>query len=698
MADHGDTPSNEELTLEAATTVRKPRPRALWAALAVVALAAGALAVTSGGDDGTAPPLPVALGALGARNEAGAMAADMSLAWVTYVAGPGLPDLGGEAAAYRLDGTVDRARVIALAGTLGFESPDELLDQGSVGGTWRLESDHGTLEVFDQGGGSWWFSAQAVRSGGSTGSGSTSSGSAGCEPGPAVDCGFAEGDGGAPATTRPTTECVEAGADCATAATAIAECPPDAPCAMPPSGPCAPDAGCPQPPTEDCPEGTVCPAPYPDAPTPPADLPTRDEARAIALDLIAATGMDVRDATVTVEGPYDVWYVMVEPKLDGTAVSGWGASVGVGSQGAITNASGTLGSPERLGDYPLVDTRAAIDRLNALQSGAVSMDGGGVSPMRAVDDGAASSGTGQASPAEAPTCPPDDGGSTGSSCVSVPTTSTVPPPACKPQPDGSEICEPDPAIDPPPCVTILPAPATPPEDTAVAGCADPGVCDDAAKPTGTQGTDTTIADIACGEPLPVPVPQPLPQPLEVVLTAAERVLTLMPALDGGGDAYLVPGYRFSNDDGAVAEVAAVADDSLAPTTTTTVVEPTTTVPSICDPAAGAGAGPSPDEDAEPCPAPIEPSQPDLVHLSEGEEPQVGVRYYVDVNTHCGWFVLGSRWWATGAQTPLPWSAPTEGGAFTLTSPDAGTFVGDAAGTKTEQFTAQGPAEDLPACA
>ena len=99
-----------ELTLEPATVVRTRRPRALWAVLAAVGLAAGALVVTSAGDDGTQRPgLPVALGSAIGRPVEGAMAADSMLAWITYVAGDDLPALGGEAPAYRLRGDVDEA-------------------------------------------------------------------------------------------------------------------------------------------------------------------------------------------------------------------------------------------------------------------------------------------------------------------------------------------------------------------------------------------------------------------------------------------------------------------------------------------------------------------------------------------------------------------------------------------------------------
>src|SRR3546814_9929852 len=94
-------------------------------------------------------------------------------------------------------------------------------------------------------------------------------------------------------------------------------------------------------------------------------LPSKEDAEQIALDLLAATGLEVDGAKVSVEGPYDAWYVIVEPMLEGLPVAGWTSSVGVGPEGKVLHASGTLASAERLGDYPLITTTAAIERLNA---------------------------------------------------------------------------------------------------------------------------------------------------------------------------------------------------------------------------------------------------------------------------------------------------------------------------------------------
>jgi hypothetical protein len=96
-----------------------------------------------------------------------------------------------------------------------------------------------------------------------------------------------------------------------------------------------------------------------------------------------------------------------------------------------------------------------------------------------------------------------------------------------------------------------------------------------------------------------------------------------------------------------------------------------------------------------CPTPNE----DPVILEEGEEPVVGVGYYVDVDVECagGSFALGSGVWVTDDEAVVGWADPSErheGGTFTLDGEDHGTFVGDAEGTLVADFRKLGPAEDI----
>lgn len=591
----------EELTLEPVTLVRSRRPRALWGVLAAVAVAAGALVVVSAGDDDASrPELPVALGSSTAR-EASAAAADSMMAWITYVAGDDLPALGGEAPAYRLAGTVEDGQVRALADVLGVDG--EIVHDGPA---WRVTGDAGTVEVYEGGGAQWWYSpASAMDGGGASGSSSGAAGVEGCAESPegvVTDCGV-------------------------DTATTYQDCTTSDECATPPE--CAPGADCPVP----------LPEPI-DPPAPPADLPTEDEARAIAVDLLAATGLDTGDAVVTVDGPYDAWYVMVEPRVDGVA-SGLLASVSVGSAGEITSAGGYLGVPERLGDYPVLTTHEAIARANA------QMDDGGWF-------------------AYAPGAPARDTG------VAIAEESVTTMNPCKVQPDGSEICEIEPDI----------------------ACAqqDPAL-----------GAPDTLECVA-------PEPRPAPEPIDVVLVDAEPTLVLLPAIDGSSDVYLVPGYRFSDADGGRVDLPAVADEALTGTPETTV--PESIVP---DPGGKPPVDPQPcgdvlvQEDASGTTHTVQPNpdcvDPEPATLAPGEEPQIGVGYYVDVQVmdgHCTWIsveVAGRWWWAEFPPGALAdWSTPTEGGTFTLIEGDRAEFVGDAERTKVAELTVFEDGTQPPLCA
>jgi hypothetical protein len=457
--------------------------------LAAVAVAAGALAIAAGGDgDDALPSLPVALGASG-RDEAAVAAAptsaDMRIGgWVTYVAGDDLPALGGDGPVYRLSGTVDEARVRALADVLELAG-----DPVHEAGYWHLQSDDAVLEVYDDGGGYWWFGIQSRETLPTDGGGS-----GGCEPGPAVDCAVSSGTVAPDGAGSPPTTVISEGSSGSGSCTAyeaedgttVEEC-------VSSAEPCPPDAPC------------TLPAPI--EPQPPADLPSKGDARQIALDLLQATGMDVDNASVTVDGPYDAWYVTVEPKVDGVPVSGWMSSVSVGSKGAITSASGTLATPELLGDYPLIDTSAAIDRLNEQQQSYGDDD---IRPLGA--PGTASSALEVAT-------------------LEVPASPSPTIVECTTGPDGSESCS----------------------GTGADGCF-------AYPPDAGADLDSPTTTYPCG-------PYAEPEPVDVVLHDAELVLVQLPSFDGSGDSYLLSGYRFTGDDGHIAEVAAVDDESLAPTTT-----------------------------------------------------------------------------------------------------------------------------------
>ena len=463
MADPSDGSVVDELP-GVQTTSPRVRRRALWGALAALAVVAGGLAVVATGDDGS-PRLPIALGGTGEERTA-APAADMAMAaWVHYVAGDDLPLLGGDGPAYRLKGSVGSGDVERLARGLGLSGRPVHEDQ-----VWRLATPDGTLEVYEGGGGLWWFSSEDLSSRDADGSvSSTGGGSSGSE-------------------------------GCAADATTCTS--PDAPQTPPQTADAMPAC------TADTPPEECADSPKPDEPfVPPADLPTRAEAEAQARELFTTLGAAIDDAAVTVDGPYEAWFVMFEPRVDGLAASGLSYTASIGPKGKLLSAGGVVNRAEEVGTYPTLDTHGAIDRLN---------DGSGFgAPQPAQTEAEASA-------------PADPGEET--------VTST-----------GDERVGPD----------GEPA-ATEPAIGCEAAAGDPSGKDAAEDQPAPEG-----------EPVPLPIltpcyDEPPSEPVEIVLHRAERILTVIGANDNSSDTYLVPGYRLRGDDEALVEVASVDDDSLLP--------------------------------------------------------------------------------------------------------------------------------------
>jgi len=100
-------------------------------------------------------------------------------------------------------------------------------------------------------------------------------------------------------------------------------------------------------------------------PVRPAHLPSEAEAKRIAVDLLGRAGVATDDARVQVQDLTMTLQVTVEPRLDGVPAPGLVSFVEVGDEGAVLWASGRLGTPRELAGYDLIDTAAAIDRLNA---------------------------------------------------------------------------------------------------------------------------------------------------------------------------------------------------------------------------------------------------------------------------------------------------------------------------------------------
>ena len=523
----------DELTLAPATVVRTPRRRALWGVLAAVGVAAGALVVVSADDGTNRPGLPVALG-LGTAPRAASGAEDSSMpAWITYVAGDDLPALGGEAPAYRLAGAVSEDQVRALADALGLDG-----DPVHENGLWGVTGDTGTLEVYEGGGAAWWFTSG--RGGGAVGGSGGSTGS-GC----------------AETTDDVVTECT---------VTTLAE-PPD--CGAADGEGCFPvDEPTCDGPTEDC---AVTPDDIAVPPAPAADLPSEDEARAIALDLLAATGRrrrrrhrHRRRALRHLDGQRGA---PSRRRAVGPGRDGGRRSRGRDRDGhrlrRPARAARRLPAPghprgDRPGQRPGRRRRPGRARRRRRHGGTTGGDPGDTVV------------TAEPRPGSDP-CVTPEGASDGcgGSTVGEPSTTTTIP-ACKVQPDGSEICE------------------------TVPGVACPELVPPADDPLGAPET------VDCPSPpdhRPGAAPRAGRRRWRSCSSTPSRRWCSCRRIDGSTDAYLVPGYRFTAEDGGQVDLPAVADESLTtPTTTDTTVPPDTG--GLPDP------GGKPPVDPEPCGPPL----------------------------------------------------------------------------------------------
>ena len=164
----------------------------------------------------------------------------------------------------------------------------------------------------------------------------------------------------------------------------------------------------------------------PPTPSRPATLPSQEDARRLALELLERAGFDTNGASVSVDDGITQWFVSVQPVVDGLPTEGFGFSVVIGENGVIQSASGVVGTPLPVDDYPLIGTSAAIERLNRGEGYA---GGGGLEAQDAIataDAPVASGAPGSVGPAEPsaapiPEEPPEPGGE-------PPVTDIIPPP------------------------------------------------------------------------------------------------------------------------------------------------------------------------------------------------------------------------------------------------------------------------------
>jgi hypothetical protein len=105
-------------------------------------------------------------------------------------------------------------------------------------------------------------------------------------------------------------------------------------------------------------------------------LPSDDEARRITLDLLETTGVDLDGAEVSISRGLTEVAVNVVPRFDGLLMPDAQMYVAVGVDDRITSAAGTFAHLDELGDYPLVDIPAALDRLSTGWDSGIPVDGG----------------------------------------------------------------------------------------------------------------------------------------------------------------------------------------------------------------------------------------------------------------------------------------------------------------------------------
>lgn len=360
---------------------RRSRPMILAAAAVAALTLAGGIALAVSRNDDALPVLDVGAAPAGApttesdqRAEPAAMSDDMAtgasmMAWVRYVAGDELPDLGGSAPVYRMVAGDDDLR--AIAEHLGVQGEVADADGG------RAISD-GTAAVTGYGA-SWWYTSG--------------------EPYPG------EGD------RAVSSGCVA----------------PEAPDGAEPG-----QVGCPE------------PEPMPE-PERPADLPSQAESEGIIRAVAEAAGLDLTGAQVTSYDNITTWGVTIELALDGTVIPGWSVYGTVMSGGRVLDAGGAMGRLEKVGDYPLDTTRAAIDRMNAQTDEQMAGAGEPTDDVGRDDVGQTEPGTIEPMPAEEaprtdPASPPADGGGvSGSPGAATSTDAGGSEPAPAPAPDEMTI-------------------------------------------------------------------------------------------------------------------------------------------------------------------------------------------------------------------------------------------------------------------
>jgi len=100
---------------------------------------------------------------------------------------------------------------------------------------------------------------------------------------------------------------------------------------------------------------TMCTPQKPPQPVRPSDLPSKQAAIDQARSLFHALGVDVPADKLQVTDGITQWLVTADPVVGGLPTTGRSINATIGPKGSVLAARGFLGTPNKLGDYPLVD-------------------------------------------------------------------------------------------------------------------------------------------------------------------------------------------------------------------------------------------------------------------------------------------------------------------------------------------------------
>jgi hypothetical protein len=157
-----------------------------------------------------------------------------------------------------------------------------------------------------------------------------------------------------------------------------------------------------------CSSDGKCEDTTPAEPALPSNLPSESEARKAAEEAFDKAGVDLGDREARIDrSDYNV-AVSYSTSLDGTEVEGWGFVASFGDNAQLQYVSGSLANPSEIGQYPLVETKAAYDRWSAGMGGGgrvgIATDTAVAEP--AVGAPASGGGTDAVAPETVPTLPP----------------------------------------------------------------------------------------------------------------------------------------------------------------------------------------------------------------------------------------------------------------------------------------------------